>query len=336
MKILKRILLVLVILVALAAIIGFMFPSKLHIERSVAMKASKETVFKEINSLKKFNSWSPFYELDTAAKFIYDGPDEGTGSKLTWESKKGDAGSGVMTITDSKANESVSISIQFKGGGEALSVIQLASADSGTKMTWAFNMDAGMNPFERLMGALFMDKMLGAMYEKGLNKLKTNIENNPSSTEKEINVELTTVTAMNYLAVRDTASVTTIGQKLGMSYQMIGVVMKKQKLNMAGAPFAFYYTESKTSWDMDAAVPTDKPGKADGKVKPGMIKAGNAAVAHYFGDYMKVSSAYEALHKWIAKNNKKINGAPWEIYMTDPGIEKDTAKWQTDVYFPVE
>ena len=174
------------------------------------------------------------------------------------------------------------------------------------------------------------------MYDKGLNKLKNKMESNPASSEKEIKVEATTVQAMNYLAVRDTASISTIGQKLGMNYKMIGDAMKKQKLNMAGAPFTIYYTESKTNWELDAAIPTDKAGKADGKVKPGMIKAGNAVVAHYFGDYMKMSSAYEAIKKWIAQNNKVKTGAPWEVYLSGPGTEKDTAKWQTDVYFPVE
>jgi effector-binding domain-containing protein len=197
-------------------------------------------------------------------------------------------------------------------------------------------MDAGMNPFKRLMAGLMMDKMLGSMYDKGLNKLKNLMETNPPVAAKEIQIEATTVQAMNYLAVRDTASVSTIGQKLGMHYKAIGESMKKQNLNMAGAPMAIYYTESKTNWELDAAIPTDKPGKAEGQVKPGTMKAGNAVVAHHFGDYMNMAATYDALKKWIADNHKKKTGAPWEVYITDPMTEKDTAKWQTDIYFPVE
>jgi len=44
----------------------------------------------------------------------------------------------------------------------------------------------------------------------------------------------------------------------------------------------------------------------------------------------------EALKKFIATNNKKIIGAPWEVYVNHPMVEKDTAKWQTDVYFPID
>jgi effector-binding domain-containing protein len=50
-------------------------------------------------------------------------------------------------------------------------------------------------------------------------------------------------------------------------------------------------------------------------------------------------------HQWvirllmnIIKKNSitTVIGAPWEVYVTDPMVEKDTAKWQTDIYYPVQ
>ena len=121
-----------------------------------------------------------------------------------------------------------------------------------------------------------------------------------------------------------------------MDFGIIGGEMKKQNLKMSAAPFVIYYTHPPADFIMDVAAATDKPGKAEGNVKPGMIKAGNAVVGHYFGDYMKLKEGYDAIGKWIAANNKTITGNPWEVYVTDPGLEKDTAKWQTDIYFPVK
>ena len=63
--------------------------------------------------------------------------------------------------------------------------------------------------------------------------------------------------------------------------------MGKQGLNMAGAPSAFYYSESSTVFDMDIAIPVDKPGKADGQVKPGEVKAGKVAMVRFYGPYEK-------------------------------------------------
>ena len=28
-------------------------------------------------------------------------------------------------------------------------------------------------------------------------------------------------------------------------------------------------------------------------------------------------------------------GAPWEVYVTDPGAEPDQSKWRTEIFFPV-
>ena len=37
------------------------------------------------------------------------------------------------------------------------------------------------------------------------------------------------------------------------------------------------------------------------------------------------------------KANDVVSPGPsWEVYVTDPGAEPDTSKWQTDIYFPVE
>ena len=31
----------------------------------------------------------------------------------------------------------------------------------------------------------------------------------------------------------------------------------------------------------------------------------------------------------------EAGGAPWEVYVTDPGAEPDKSKWRTDIFFPV-
>jgi len=99
------------------------------------------------------------------------------GCKMTWDGNK-NAGSGIMTIVENTPNEMVKINLNFKGEGEAIATLKLTPEAAGTKVTWGFDMDAGMNPIARLMGAM-MDKMLGSTYEKGLNSLKRVMENKP-------------------------------------------------------------------------------------------------------------------------------------------------------------
>ena len=66
--------------------------------------------------------------------------------------------------------------MEFTGQGEAISNFILTAKDSAsTKLVWTFESDNGLNPFSRWMG-LFMDKMLGPDYEKGLANMKAYCE----------------------------------------------------------------------------------------------------------------------------------------------------------------
>jgi effector-binding domain-containing protein len=80
----------------------------------------------------------------------------------------------------------------------------------------------------------------------------------------------------------------------------------------------------------------NKAGKADGDVKPGLYKGGNMVVASFYGPYEQTPAGHEAADAFIKANGKKIIGAPWECYVTDPMMEKDTAKWLTEICYPVE
>ncbi len=66
-----------------------------------------------------------------------------------------------------------------------------------------------------------------------------------------------------------------------------------------------------------------------------MIPGQKIVVADYFGPYEETASVYHALEKYISQGGLEITGNPWEIFVTDPSNEPDTAKWHTQVLFPV-
>ncbi len=333
MKLLKKLGIGIIALVALAAIVGFFMPSKYELERSLTMKAAPANIYEQIVTMKNWEKWSPWLKMDPTMKLTYNDIPSGKGASYSWNAEK--MGEGSLTIQDCNPDTFALIQLVFKGSGEGMSSFSIhPDADGQSTVTWKMWSDIGMNPFKRLMNQLKKGMMLKS-FDDGLASIRDLAEKMPAPAPG-LSAEVKDVPAAQYMYVHDSADVQSIGQHLGMDYGKIGMAMKKQGLQMAGPVFAIYYTDSQTGWAFDACAYTDKPGKDAGEVKAAQRSAGKAVLVKFFGNYDKTAAAHEAAHKYIDANGLTITGAPWEEYITDPMMEKDTAKWQTDVYYPVK
>jgi len=60
-----------------------------------------------------------------------------------------------------------------------------------------------------------------------------------------------------------------------------------------------------------------------------------AVVTVHRGPYNGLTDTYNALAAWMEANGHEQGGAPWEVYLTDPGETRDPADYRTEVYWPV-
>jgi len=336
MKILKKILIILVIIVAVAAIIGWMLPADVHIERSQTINADAGKIYAYLDNMKKDPEWSPWLQKDPNTQLTFEGPESGVGSKQSWKSENSDVGTGRMETIEAVINQKIKREMYFmEDATPAFASFILAPDGNGTRVTWTLDASMGSNPFMHIMGKM-MSGMAGKEFEKGLGNLKEKIESMPAEAAAPFKIETVVVAPAHYMAIHDSVSIPTIGEKLAQNYAQIEIALAKQKLASSGSHFAIYYSDSQTNWEVDVAIPVEKPGKADGKVMPGERKGGNAVVARYFGPYMNMGSVYTGLKDYIAANKLTIVGAPWEEYIVDPTMEKDSTKWNTDIYFPIQ
>jgi len=176
MKILKVVGIIIVVLVVLFFGIAAFLPTQVHVERTLVIPASSEVVFNKINDLREWKNWSPWHQVDPEMKITYEGFLSGEGASYTWESDK--VGSGQLTITESHPNKYIATAMDFMEQGTAKAFYRLQPVESGTKVTWAFETTMDNNPIEKYMG-LFMDRMVGSDFEKGLHNLKTYVQKNP-------------------------------------------------------------------------------------------------------------------------------------------------------------
>jgi len=128
-----------------------------------------------------------------------------------------------------------------------------------------------------------------------------------------------------------------IGLKLGMIYgAKLGKCLADNKLTMTGAPMAWYKTQ-KPPFFFEAGVPVNKkPAKLPAGVYVKELPAGHVTIARFFGPYNLLGTAYETVAERLKASKTTTVAPPYEIYVGDPGVQKDPYKVQTDVVFPVK
>lgn len=174
----RKLLLVLITVVAAFAAYVAAQPAAYVVERRTVIDAPPAKVFAHIDDFRKWQAWSPWAKRDPQAKAVFEGPPAGKGAIFKW-SGNDEVGEGQMTIVDSRPAEAVRIALAFVKPFEDSADVGFDLKDEGgkTSVTWRI---AGSNGFlERaIMTAMRIDleKMIGADYEKGLASLKSVVE----------------------------------------------------------------------------------------------------------------------------------------------------------------
>lgn len=170
-KALKIIVIIILSIVAIVLIAALFIPKTYHVERSVTINAPHDKVWSNVSSLHGLHSWSPWIEADPNVKITYEGQDGTVGATYHWVGNS-DVGEGVQTISKIEPQSIFGTHIHFikPFDGEADANITLSDEASNTKVTWSLD---GKDAYPMNVMILFMDKMIGDQYDKGLNKLKT-------------------------------------------------------------------------------------------------------------------------------------------------------------------
>ncbi|MHA7877996.1 MAG: SRPBCC family protein [Bacteroidota bacterium] len=177
MSIFRKILIALTVSLLLIMIVGWFLPSKRHLERSITINTPPSAVFAEVNSLKKWNSWSPWRDIDPHAVVKYGGPEAGIGCTMSWASEHPKVGTGTQQIIASEPNRHITIDLDFAGwDGTVTADWKFEEQGEGaTLVTWSNDSDSQGKLFQKYMD-LIIYPALGKNYEQGLKNLKAHVE----------------------------------------------------------------------------------------------------------------------------------------------------------------
>ena len=333
MKALKVIGITLLVIILIVVGYGMTLSGEAHLERSIVINAPVEKVFKEVNTFRTITEWSPWTKLDPEMTTEYSGPTAGVGAKYAWASEVQEVGVGSQEILESRKNEYVKSRMDFGIEGEFTAEFMLEAAEGGTNLTWSYNGKVESLVWKLLLSGI--EGQLGPMYEEGLVNLKTFVEGLPDYT---IAIEEVESSGIPYIGIRVNmpTNAAEIGPKMGQIYGQLGAFMGQNAIEMAGMPMTVYYFNEDGSIDMECAMPTTEQVTASTDVIASKTTySGSLLKGIHLGDYNGLESSHTQLMSYLAQNDYEQAGEMYEIYITDPGVELDTAKWQTDIYIPV-
>ena len=337
----RRIMLLVGALLVVAFAAAYLLPRNVHVERSASIAAPRATLFTVLNSFKQFNKWSPWYELDPAAKYTYEGPGSGAGAKLSWAGNPQTLGSGSQVITASEPYGRVAADVDFgQGGTPAKQVYTLTTEGTGTKVSWSMDVDLGMNPISRYFGLGF-DGMIGKDFDKGLALLKTFAEGLPKADFAGLEIEAASVQPVTvaYVPASSAKDEASVASAIGKALGEVGVFMKAQGLNQAGAPTTIDTGASDTRYFFDAAIPVDRmplgPIPPQSRVQLKQTYGGKVLKVALRGPYSQIPATYDRIVAYIAAHGIETNGNPWDEFANDPTTVKES-EILTNIYFPIK
>lgn len=140
------------------------------------------------------------------------------------------------------------------------------------------------------------------------------------------------------VTIGDSTKVDELQTFFSTNFPKLGKLGNFKKEDFFSPPLALYYDFSmdKKFYTVAAMYVKDSTRKVKAPAKLEKLYGGKALKVEYFGAYENMTTAYDEMMMYMEEKGLRPAGPNWEHYISDPMLEKDTTKWQTDIYFPVQ
>lgn len=168
----KKVLIVLAVLAAVFVALGLSMSNEYRVARKVTIQADVARVHELCGDLKNWPQWAPWEANDKSIRTSIGEKSSGVGAYQSW---KGDNDAGELTFTRCDPASGVAWDMNFINGDSkmpAKSQLNYTPGASGIEVEWVIEGRMEM-PLIGPFFAKFADRLIGAMFEQGLNKLKS-------------------------------------------------------------------------------------------------------------------------------------------------------------------
>jgi len=144
-----------------------------------------------------------------------------------------------------------------------------------------------------------------------------------------------------YLAMRTSVPLSEVGAATAKLTSEVLAWLAAQQLEPAGPSFVRYrVVDMARELDLEIGVLVAQPGTGDERVRSGQVPAGRYAALTYTG-VANGQAGNAALLDWCAQQGLRVDqwptdhgtafGGRFEFLLTNPDVEPDMARWETEV-----
>ena len=178
MKILKKILMVLVVIIAIPLITAIFVKKEYAVERDIVIIKPKSEVFDYLKILRNQDNFSKWATVDPEMKKTYSGTDGTIGFISAWASDNDQVGVGEQEIVKLTEGDRIDYELRFFKPFKAINFAYMkieAISENETKVKWGFK---GTMDYPSNFMLLFMnfERIIGDDFQTGLEKLKSILE----------------------------------------------------------------------------------------------------------------------------------------------------------------
>ncbi len=275
-----------------------------HVERSIIIERPSSHIFDVLNSFKRFNEWSPWAKKDPAASFTFAGPDRGQGARMEWSGNP-DIGAGHLEIIESTPTSSIKMTQVVTGGRTGSISYQVEPSDLGVKVTWAYDVELGANPIERIKGR-YLDSSVGADFQYGLMRFKALVESSAYARDySDIQIaqqEILSQPALKLSGLVEVYSATEfpdLNAGVADTMKALSAFATRSNINITGPAQVQVTLKERYRLAFDVTVPVDRndvPMRDD--IQAVQTPGGSMLVAEHVGERRRSNVTFEKLQAY--------------------------------------
>jgi effector-binding domain-containing protein len=335
MKILKFLLYSVLTITTLVVVLGLFARKNYHVQRTLDIRAPRDTVYEQVRFFKNMAKWSPWNKIDPDMQASFGGTDGAPGATYTWNGNS-DVGKGVQTLkSTTRERTEIEVSMKDPWKSSSMSVFALQALDSAnTRVVWDYDLYVGF-PWNAMAMLTDVDRGVGKDFERGLGNLKKLCEKLMNPRYNGFAVEEVEMGEMHFIGVRDTLRTVDVPKFYSEHTAKILVSLLDGKTEPKGPATGIYWRwdEKNLITDLATAFPVAADVKPATGYKTFSIPAGQALSIDYFGPYDSLGNVHKGMKMYLTEKKLEALSPFIESYVTDPGKEPDTAKWLTKVVY---